>query len=162
MDRLHNSPAIDAGSTSRRADLINEVALGFPDIESREPSIDPGISCHIDHKRINDRRNRGVSAKPVVPILPCRYPLRSRTASQNHRNTESSHPSPQHRLLCYMAPAFFANKPFAGVNVIAPPKSLLQSRISLGFCSYSCRTYVASERWWRRNAQRSRSRPKLG
>jgi hypothetical protein len=127
MDRLHKSPAIDAGSTSRRADLINEVALGFPDIESREPSIDPGISCHIDHKRINDRRNRGVSAKPVVPILPCRYPLRSRTASQNHRNTESSHPSPQHRLLCYMAPAFFANKPFAGVNVIAPHKSLLQT-----------------------------------
>jgi hypothetical protein len=54
MDRLNNSPAIDAGSTSRRADLINEVALEFPDIESREPSIDPGISCHIDHKRIND------------------------------------------------------------------------------------------------------------
>jgi hypothetical protein len=54
MDRIHISPAIDAGSTSRRADLINEVALEFPDIESREPSIYPGIGCHIDRKRIND------------------------------------------------------------------------------------------------------------
>lgn len=54
MDRLHISPAIDAGSTSRRADLINEVALEFPDIESREPSIDPGIGGCIDHNRSND------------------------------------------------------------------------------------------------------------
>ncbi|HMF85044.1 MAG TPA: hypothetical protein VK598_01700 [Nitrospiraceae bacterium] len=54
MDRLHISPAVDAGSSSRRADLINEVALEFPDIESHELSIDPGIGCHIDHKRIND------------------------------------------------------------------------------------------------------------
>jgi hypothetical protein len=54
MDRLPISRAIDAGSTSRRADLIDEVALEFPDNESREPSIDPDIGSHIDHKRIND------------------------------------------------------------------------------------------------------------
>jgi len=41
MDRLHVSPAIGPGSSSRRADLIKEVALEFPDIESHELAIDP-------------------------------------------------------------------------------------------------------------------------
>jgi len=54
MDRRPISPAIDAGSTSRRADLINEGTLEFPDNESREPSIDSDIGSHIVHKRIND------------------------------------------------------------------------------------------------------------
>ncbi len=40
MDRLPISLAIDAGATSRRADLINEVALEFPGNEKREPPIE--------------------------------------------------------------------------------------------------------------------------
>jgi len=40
MDRLPISPTINPGATSRRADLINEVALEFPGNEKRDRSIE--------------------------------------------------------------------------------------------------------------------------
>src|SRR3990172_7712354 len=92
----------------------------------RKPAIDPGIGSHIGHKLINDRGNRGLSAKPFIQRLPCRHPLRSRAASQDHHDTKSCHPSPQHRLLRHMNPPSLANEPVAGVIVIALPQSPLR------------------------------------
>jgi hypothetical protein len=66
MGRLHVAPTVGTGSSSRHANLIDEVALEFPNIGRRKPAIDPGVGSHICHKLFNDCGNRRLSAEPVV------------------------------------------------------------------------------------------------